>query len=176
MAEAFSHLQVPDDAEVLRAPQAAGGGGDQPVRPADQQVTCGGVAAALRAHIGQLRQQRPHGAAQGCGEEHSRDSGPEGQVNAPILFNQSEISNFRCGSVMISRTSAFPPAPPSRRARGGNHSRLDYINSLADSRTNATDRTHPKLSERGLRATCPTLERRRRVCASMMLIRVVGAR
>lgn len=146
MAEAFSHLQVPDDAEALRAPQAAGGGGDQAVRPADQQVTCGGVAAALRAHICQLRQQRPHGAAQNCcREEHSRDSGPECQVNTPILFKQNNISNFRCGSVRISSTSAFTPAPPSRRAQGGNHSRLDYINSLADSRTNATDRTHPKL-------------------------------
>lgn len=64
---------MPDYAEALRAAQAAGGGGDQPVRPADQQVTCGGVAAALGAHICQLRQQRPNGAAQGWREERSRD-------------------------------------------------------------------------------------------------------
>lgn len=77
---------MPDDAEALRPVQAAGGGGDQPVRPADQQVTCGGVAAPLGAHICQLREQRSDAAAQGWREEHRRVSGPECQVNTSFLF------------------------------------------------------------------------------------------
>lgn len=82
----FSHLQMPDDAEVLRLAQAAGGGGHQPVRPADQQVTCGGVAAALGAHACQLREQRSGAAAHGWREEHRRVSGPERQVRTSALF------------------------------------------------------------------------------------------
>lgn len=77
---------MPDNAEAVRPVQAAGGGGDQPVRPADQQVTCGGVAAPLGAHICQVREQRRGAAAQGCREEHRRVSGPECQVNTLILF------------------------------------------------------------------------------------------
>lgn len=68
----FSHLQMPDDAEALGPVEAAGGGGEQPVGPADQQVTCGRVAAALGAHARLLRQLRADAAAQGCGEEHRR--------------------------------------------------------------------------------------------------------
>lgn len=61
---------MPDDAEALRLSQAAGGGDAQLVRPADQQVTCSGVAATLGANIRKLRQLRPDGTPQGCGEEH----------------------------------------------------------------------------------------------------------
>lgn len=73
----FSHLQMPDDAEALGPVEAAGGGGEQPVGPADQQVTCGRVAAALGAHVRLLRQLRADAAAQGCGEEHRRVSAPQ---------------------------------------------------------------------------------------------------
>lgn len=68
---------MPDDAEALRPVEAAGGGGEQPVGPADQQVTCGGVAAALGADVRLLRQLRPDAAAQGCREEHRRVSAAE---------------------------------------------------------------------------------------------------
>lgn len=81
---------MPDDAEALRPAQAAGGGGGQPVRPADQQVTRGGVAAPLGAHVGQLREQRWDAAAQCWREEHRRLPGSECQVNASVLF----ILNF----------------------------------------------------------------------------------
>lgn len=62
---------MPDDAEALRTLRAAGGGDGELVRAADQQVTCGRIAAALRAHIRELGQLllRPDGAAQRCGEE-----------------------------------------------------------------------------------------------------------
>lgn len=66
----LSYLQMSDDAEALRLLQAAGGGGGELVRPADQQVTCGGVAAAFGANVRKLRDQRPDRTpAQGCGEE-----------------------------------------------------------------------------------------------------------
>lgn len=58
-----------DDAEPLRLLQAAGGGDGEFVRPADQQVACGGVAAALGANIRKLRQLCPDGTPQGCKEE-----------------------------------------------------------------------------------------------------------
>lgn len=58
------------DAEALRLLQAAGGGGDESVRPADQQVTGGWIAAAFRANIPKLRQLRPDGTPQGCREEY----------------------------------------------------------------------------------------------------------
>lgn len=64
-----SYLQMPDDAEGLRVLQAAGGGGAEFVRPADQQVTCGRVAAALGANICKLRHLWPDGTPQRCGEE-----------------------------------------------------------------------------------------------------------
>lgn len=62
----FSYLQMSDNAEALRPLQATGGGGDEFVRAADQQVTCGGIAAAFRANIPKLRQQSPNGTPQGC--------------------------------------------------------------------------------------------------------------
>lgn len=55
-----------DDAEALRPLQAAGGGGAQLVRPADQQVAGGGIAAPFGADIRELRHQRPGGTEQGC--------------------------------------------------------------------------------------------------------------
>lgn len=54
-----------DDAEALRLLQAAGGGDAQLVRTADQQVTCGGVAAAFGANIRKLWHLRPDGTPQG---------------------------------------------------------------------------------------------------------------
>lgn len=65
----LSYLQMPDDAEDLRLLQAAGGGGGEFVRSADQQVTCGRVAAALGANIRKLRHLCPDKTPQGCGEE-----------------------------------------------------------------------------------------------------------
>ena len=59
---------MPNDAEALRLPHAAGGGGGELVGPADQQVTCGGVTAALRANICKLWILSPDGTPQGCRE------------------------------------------------------------------------------------------------------------
>lgn len=81
----FSHLQMPDDAEALGPSQAAGGGGEEPVGPSDQKVTCGRVAAPLRAHIGHLRQQRPHGAAQGWGRGADMGGGHDKTPNLVYL-------------------------------------------------------------------------------------------
>lgn len=50
----MSYFQVSDNAEALGLLEAASGGSGEFVRPADQQVTRGGVAAALRAHICKL--------------------------------------------------------------------------------------------------------------------------
>ena len=47
-------LQVAHDAEGLRSAQAACGGAGQLVGPADQEVPCGRVAAALGAHVAEL--------------------------------------------------------------------------------------------------------------------------
>lgn len=58
-----------DDAEALRLLQAAGGGGAKFVRPADQEVTCSRVAAALSADIRELWQQGPDRTPQDCWEE-----------------------------------------------------------------------------------------------------------
>lgn len=62
---------MPDDAEALRVLQAARGGHEELVRAADQQVTCGRVAAALRAHVRVVRQLLlllgPDGPPQGWG-------------------------------------------------------------------------------------------------------------
>lgn len=77
---------MPDDAEALGPVEAAGGGGVQPVGPADQQVTCGRVAAALGAHVRLLRQLRSGAAAQGCGEEHQTGYRTATPLNASILF------------------------------------------------------------------------------------------
>lgn len=67
-----------NDAEALGLPQAAGGGHAELVRAADQQVTCGGITAALRANIWKLRQllgQDGTPQAQGCREqEYSKKS------------------------------------------------------------------------------------------------------
>lgn len=58
-----------DDAEALGLLQAAGGGDAELVRAANQQVTCGGVAAALGANIRELWELlRPDGGPQGCRE------------------------------------------------------------------------------------------------------------
>lgn len=77
------YLQVSDDAEVLRLLEAAGGGGGEFVRPADQQVTCGGVTAALRANICKLRLQSRDGAPQGCRGIHRNQ--PTSQKNRQVL-------------------------------------------------------------------------------------------
>lgn len=45
-----------DDAERLGSVQSAGGGGRQLVGSADQQVPRRRVAAALRAHVAELRE------------------------------------------------------------------------------------------------------------------------
>jgi len=60
---------VSDDAELLWLMQAASGGGGEFVRPSDQQVTCGGVAAALCAHISKLWLLRPDRRPQDYTEE-----------------------------------------------------------------------------------------------------------
>ena len=60
---------MPDDAEALRLPEAAGGGGGELVRPADQKVTRGGVAAALGADAPEVRHLRVGGAPQERGED-----------------------------------------------------------------------------------------------------------
>lgn len=67
-----SYLQMSHDAELLRLLQAAGGGGGEFVRTADQEVTCGWVAASLRADIPKLRHQRPDRTPQGCCREERR--------------------------------------------------------------------------------------------------------
>lgn len=64
-----AHLQMSNDAEVLGPLQAAGGRGAEFVRAADQQVTCGGVAAAFRAHACKLWELCPDGTQQGCGDK-----------------------------------------------------------------------------------------------------------
>lgn len=55
-ADAETYLQVTDDAERLGASLSAGGGGRELVRSANQQVPCRRVAAALRAHVAELRE------------------------------------------------------------------------------------------------------------------------
>lgn len=66
----LSYLQVSHDAKALGLIQSAGGGGGEFVRPADQQVTCGWVAAALGANIWELRNLLcPERSPQGCREE-----------------------------------------------------------------------------------------------------------
>lgn len=66
----LSYLQVSHDAKALGLIQSAGGGGGEFVRPADQQVTCGWVAAALGANIWELRNLLcPDRSPQGCREE-----------------------------------------------------------------------------------------------------------
>ncbi|KAG7218738.1 hypothetical protein INR49_019741 [Caranx melampygus] len=60
---------VSHDAEALPLREAAGGGGAQLVRAADEQVTCGGVTAALGANVRGLRYLSPSRSPQRCGEE-----------------------------------------------------------------------------------------------------------
>lgn len=74
-----------NDAEALRPLQAAGGGGAEFVRAADQQVTCGGVAAAFGAHICKLWKLCPDGTTQGCEEEHDF-SGQEKKTKTSPCF------------------------------------------------------------------------------------------
>lgn len=86
---------MPDDAEALGPVEAAGGGGEQPVGPADQQVTCGRVAAALGAHVRLLRQLRSDAAAQGCEEGHRRVSAPQLQSTLQsYLFTRNKRQKF----------------------------------------------------------------------------------
>ncbi|PWA30226.1 hypothetical protein CCH79_00014909 [Gambusia affinis] len=77
MAGGVVVLVVSDNAEALGLLEAAGGGGGESVRPADQQVTRGGVAAALRAHISKLWLLCPDRTPQRCREEnHARTIQP----------------------------------------------------------------------------------------------------
>lgn len=85
----FSYLQMSDDAEVLRPLQAAGGGGAEFVRPADQQVTCGRVAAAVGANIWKLRQLCPGRTPRGC---RKRDRGASENATAGLCKLKSRES------------------------------------------------------------------------------------
>lgn len=83
-----------DDAEALRLLQAAGGGGGELVRAADEQVTCGGVTAALRANICKLRQLRPDGAPQqGCRGGTRLSDYAQSPKQGPLSQNKTVLKN-----------------------------------------------------------------------------------
>lgn len=65
----MSYLQVTNNAKAFRLLNAAGGGGGELVRTADQKVPGGGVAAPLSANIPKLRQLRKGPPPEGCRTE-----------------------------------------------------------------------------------------------------------